>query len=61
MIMTVVESLLALVGQRKRERERQREESFNDNAEKKKRKKKCRPTMRCTRARTYIYAQSDRR
>jgi hypothetical protein len=36
MIMTAVESLLALVGQRKRERE----QSFNDNEEKKKKKKR---------------------
>jgi hypothetical protein len=39
MIMTAVESLLALVGQRKRERE----QSFNDNEEKKKKKRKKMP------------------
>lgn len=57
MIMTAVERLLAVVGDREKERENLND---NDAEEKKKKRKKCRATtMRCATARTHIYAQSD--
>jgi hypothetical protein len=59
--MTEVESLFAVVGQRKREGDSWRQRSEEEEEEEEE-EKKCRPTMmRCARARTHIYAQSDSR